>query len=357
MSVGATLRSRPPGPNIADRPGADIALEPKPDEAVAGRLAPTILGTVIQARAGGTMKPRLRLEGARECRCKEDMLLLGALGPIAMFGLTPSTSLNLVRARGQTSSRNVPSFESRWWPAWVRIRPLRAGSPPQSLVAPNEDTAIHQLVNDALSKNYSSICVPLANDAWKERWRSMCLKSSPSAPNSSSMATKPQTEKAERWRAGGCFLRGEVNLSRIDEAERVIGMASDWLELDSPDERVKFDSEVVSANLQSHRPPYTAYLTGSIAGSSAGALPRVVPQHGHDCARAINACLTDTGLSQYRQLSVRIPARVPSEAIAQTAAGFPARRDVPALSTHSPPGQSAQLAPTALDPVATWETK
>lgn len=43
----------------------------------------------------------------------------------------------------------------------------------------------------------------------------MCLKSTPVDSDLDSMAAKLQMEEAETWRAGGCFLRDEVNLTRI----------------------------------------------------------------------------------------------------------------------------------------------
>jgi type II protein arginine methyltransferase len=37
-----------------------------------------------------------------------------------------------------------------------------------------------------------------------------------------------------------------THVLRIDEAMNTIGMISEWLELDSPDDGVRYDSEIVS---------------------------------------------------------------------------------------------------------------
>ena len=68
---------------------------------------------------------------------------------------------------------------------------------------------------------------------------------------------------SEAWRSSPVFLREEVNVTRLgtrgqsskihlqliseraDEAENTIVMLSDWLELDSQDEWVRYDAETV----------------------------------------------------------------------------------------------------------------
>ncbi|KDQ14318.1 hypothetical protein BOTBODRAFT_55479 [Botryobasidium botryosum FD-172 SS1] len=77
--------------------------------------------------------------------------------------------------------------------------------------------------------------------------------------------------------------------------------------------------------------------------------------HVTDYGRAVSACLKNTGLSQYMQLSVRIPIYVPSEAVAQADTGSPARQDAPALFAGLLLGQSVQSAPTELDLASTRE--
>lgn len=55
--------------------------------------------------------------------------------------------------------------------------------------------------------------------------------------------------EADLWRKEGGLLREEVNISRLEESPHLIGMASEWLELDASDEGIRFDSELVSCSL------------------------------------------------------------------------------------------------------------
>jgi protein arginine N-methyltransferase 5 len=52
--------------------------------------------------------------------------------------------------------------------------------------------------------------------------------------------------EADIWRKEGGLRRDEVVISRLEESTNVIAVAADWLELDSPDEGIRFDSELVS---------------------------------------------------------------------------------------------------------------
>ncbi|CAE6494092.1 unnamed protein product [Rhizoctonia solani] len=105
--------------------------------------------------------------------------------------------------------------------------------------------------------------------------------------------------EAELWRAGGGFKREEVNIMRNDQAEHVIGFVSEWLELDSQIEGVRYDSEIaLRQELQ-----YASYL-----GISNVVLPS--PRRGQEVttyARAINDCLASSAVSPYLYLSIRIP--------------------------------------------------
>ncbi|KAG8679037.1 methyltransferase protein, partial [Ceratobasidium sp. 394] len=125
-------------------------------------------------------------------------------------------------------------------------------------------------IEDALTASYDSVALYITNDRWKDRWQKMCL-SQPGAGSSSSDASQDQkpisrvkvqnTEsgnlkivsgpkdaeslmEAELWRTAGGFQREELNVVRNDQAEYVIGFASDWLELGSLEEGVRFDSEI-----------------------------------------------------------------------------------------------------------------
>lgn len=82
--------------------------------------------------------------------------------------------------------------------------------------------------------DYDQVCIPLANASWQERWERMCTISSSGtmmdlgasgtmmdlgASMSSSASARANGEdltkrEAEKWRAGGGFGRGEVNITR-----------------------------------------------------------------------------------------------------------------------------------------------
>src|SRR5258708_437021 len=139
---------------------------------------------------------------------------------------------------------------------------------PSELLRPREgSTILYDFIKETTAKNtYGSICIPITNDIWKKRWKEMCLIEH----GTSSSECKRDVElqwAAENWRAGysGSFHLNEVNITRlglwqchqvqsgisdlgvsvIEEAEGTIGMAADWLELDSPDAWVRYDSELV----------------------------------------------------------------------------------------------------------------
>jgi hypothetical protein len=97
------------------------------------------------------------------------------------------------------------------------------------------------LIHDVLENEiYDSICMPIANAKWAERWRSMCMSSESSRAPDGAAIRRSQHEKAtqkdppfdrssdptrdsalqtsaEAWRAGtsGRFQRDEVNLTKI----------------------------------------------------------------------------------------------------------------------------------------------
>ncbi|KDN44206.1 hypothetical protein RSAG8_05679, partial [Rhizoctonia solani AG-8 WAC10335] len=180
-------------------------------------------------------------------------------------------------------------------------------------------------IDSALGANYDSVSLFLVNERWKTRWQKMCLSGPQTPPNrpdslqgqrspariklentASGQFRVPSDQKdaeiemeAELWRAGGGFKREEVSIMRNDQAEHVIGFVSDWLELDSQIEGVRYDSEIaLRQELQ-----YASYL-----GISNVVLPS--PRRGQEVttyARAINDCLSSSAVSPYMTLSIRIP--------------------------------------------------
>ena len=131
---------------------------------------------------------------------------------------------------------------------------------------PNYETPILRLLSASKAKGYDTVCIPLTNEKWQERWRNMCL-----SPEDEAEKDDSAERISEAWRSNPGFFRGEVNvtrlgarpeppnapshscilLKRVDEAENTIVMLSDWLELDSQDEWVRCDAETVQRLIQS----------------------------------------------------------------------------------------------------------
>jgi protein arginine N-methyltransferase 5 len=122
----------------------------------------------------------------------------------------------------------------------------------------------------------------------------MCLSNTNGTPRDSALE-----QKAEVWRSGAApFQLDEVVLQRMEEGENVIAFASDWIHLDSPDEWVRYDSEL--ALMQEIG--WAVYLNLSVL-----ILP--TPRHREQIAsygRAVNAGIRLLATSQL-QLSVQIP--------------------------------------------------
>ncbi|PSR79042.1 hypothetical protein PHLCEN_2v7229 [Hermanssonia centrifuga] len=182
---------------------------------------------------------------------------------------------------------------------------------------------------EAKSAGYDAICLPLTNDKWKARWRDMCL-----IPAGGTLDRVSLEHQAEDWRSAPGFMKDEVTITHLEEAEAVIAMVSDWLELDAADEWVRHDAEIALHQELA----YASYLNIHTA---------ILPPprnraHAASYARSINAALS---LVPYMQLSVRLPIYDPS--MIQIDA-------TPPNSTSSTPSQ-----PVALDDnhpsIATWE--
>lgn len=187
------------------------------------------------------------------------------------------------------------------------------------------------------SQGYDVVVLDLANERWKERWERLCLanpadlpsvsgssvtqpspltavqmssggamlarsssrqglnsftaggpRQSPS-PAASSMGTSFATtaREAEEWRKAPAFKRSEVNLTKLEETEGVVALASQWIELDSADEGVRLDCELALRQELA----YASYL-----GISNVVIPPPSSDPARrpflaDYARAVNSCL------------------------------------------------------------------
>lgn len=161
-------------------------------------------------------------------------------------------------------------------------------------------------IEEALQDSYNGLCLNITNDEWRRRWTSLCLTTPSPAEGGSvlmplSDELKEQQRVAELWRVSDAFKKSEVNITKLEEAENIVGLASEWLELDSPDEWVRQDSELALRQELA----YASYLNLATV---------VLPpprnrQHITDYARAINGCFTNSPpvLSSYVYLTIRIP--------------------------------------------------
>ncbi|KAF8199579.1 shk1 kinase-binding protein 1 [Pholiota molesta] len=140
------------------------------------------------------------------------------------------------------------------------------------------ETPVLKLVDDAKDKGYKRLCIPLTTAKWEARWTRMCL-----LPTESSDEDKEQAKEAEQWRLNPGFQREEVTITRLDEAEGVIVMISEWLELDAADDWVRHDAEIALKQELA----YASYLNVQAAILPA---PRN-RDHVASYARIVNSCL------------------------------------------------------------------
>jgi protein arginine N-methyltransferase 5 len=126
----------------------------------------------------------------------------------------------------------------------------------------NSETPVLRLAAEARAKGYDTLSLPITTEKWRKRWAEMCLVGVDATDTEEQAATRA----AEAWRLRPGFLKDEVTISRLgepvlqilqclvltqslqrtaDEAEGVIVMVSEWLELDSPDDGIRHDAEIV----------------------------------------------------------------------------------------------------------------
>ncbi|TIB95209.1 NPL4-domain-containing protein [Wallemia mellicola] len=178
----------------------------------------------------------------------------------------------------------------------------------------NENPSILDHVNQSFEYDYDAITLPFTKSSWKDRWQRYCVaneedvkkgraRASYIAGQSENVVQDRQIAKeAEIWRLTRVYERKEVNVSKLDECESIIAFASDWLELDSPDEGIRFDSEIALKQ----EVAYASYL-------SIHTLILPPPRNRKfisDYARSVMAALDS---STYLQISVMIPVSDPTE--------------------------------------------
>lgn len=130
---------------------------------------------------------------------------------------------------------------------------LQPPYPPLPTTPHPSNSPLETAVTSTLSTtDYDTVCIPLTNQHWQERWERLCLRPVEEEldPNSQAALTRDLAREivdreADIWRKEGGLRRGELNVSRLEETQGLIAVASEWLELDSSDEGIRFDSELV----------------------------------------------------------------------------------------------------------------
>lgn len=209
---------------------------------------------------------------------------------------------------------------------------LTADLTPTTAAALNGLSPAQKTLALSRSQGYDLIVLELANERWKERWERLCLANPADLPSTSTSTAptlnmpaggaalarsssrqglnsfsanggrhspSPTTSnagqtfaniarEAEDWRSAPAFKRSEVNLTKLEETEGVIALASPWIELDSPDEGVRLDCELALRQELA----YASYLgISNVVVPPPSSDPARRPFLA-DYARAINSCLT-----------------------------------------------------------------
>lgn len=248
------------------------------------------------------------------------------------------------------------------------------GAALQGLSAPSRSLAVSR------SKGYSGITIELTNERWRERWSRLCLAGiedtngikpaiwkggdpggmggswevlahisgagglgipydtadGKTLPRSSSRGVLNSKQKdksvdsqstaslgfgnreAEEWRNAPSFHRGELNVSKYEDTEGITAVISPWLELDSIDEGIRFDSEIALRQEVS----YASHLgISTIILPPPSSDPACRPYLG-DYARAIAGLLVSRGSETpaaglFTKLAIRLPISSPYN-LAQT---------------------------------------
>lgn len=138
---------------------------------------------------------------------------------------------------------------------------------PHPTPSPLQQTIAHTVG----ATDYDAVCVPLTNGRWQDRWERLCLRPADDDGGSELGSDRGRDvdrdrdqrdgerdgdgdwprrldtdREADEWRREPALRRDECNVTRLEESQGVIALASEWLEIDSPDEGIRFDSELVS---------------------------------------------------------------------------------------------------------------
>ncbi|WWC66577.1 uncharacterized protein I206_100480 [Kwoniella pini CBS 10737] len=218
-------------------------------------------------------------------------------------------------------------------------------SPAPSLpTTPRPDPSpLQQAISNTLSStDYDLVSLPLTNSLWQDRWERLCLRPvededglTPEQLEAKDKEREKVDLEADIWRRDGGLKRDEVNVSRLEESQAVITTAAEWLELDSPDEGIRFDSEIALRSEMAQ----ALYLSLPVLVIPAPSLINraYLPSY----ARAISNLLQMGGSSAFTQISIRIPISDPVELITQGPAPSQSQSQILLQQQQSQQGNSA----------------
>ncbi|KAF7965889.1 hypothetical protein HWV62_41010 [Athelia sp. TMB] len=258
-------------------------------------------------------------------------------GPMAGRSRPPTTKITKMSSSGWDRFSSLSTYVTT-----DELAHLDISTPTPS---DHNDSTVLRLVTNSRSKGYDSACIPLTTEKWRARWRGMCILSGEGGERDVGAE-----ERAEAWRAAPVFMRDEVTITRLDEAEGVTAMISDWLELDAEDDWVRHDSEIA---LQQEL-AYACYLNVT----SVILPPPRNRAHVASYARAVNECMKGT---PYVRFSVKIPIYNPSIFHPREPSSPTARVGTPRIEIDddpmSSPGGAGKQPPRAPEGElnATWE--
>jgi len=282
----------------------------------------------------------------------------------ALLGLSPpSRSLAVSRAKGY-SSITVEITNERWRERWSRL--CLAGeeeskSQPGSSGQASSTTAWTAGNPGAMGGSWELLAqlsgagglgIPFEGQVGKTMTRSSSrgVLASKQKDEMSNRSITELTREAEEWRQSPIFHRGEVNLSKYEETDGIIGVISPWLELDSTDEGIRFDSEIALRQ----EVAYAAHIgINRILLPPPSSDPACRPYLA-DYARAIAGCLQSRGseapaAGHFMSMSIRLPISSPYN-LAQTLL-----KNTAVLSSS---GSSGSVSPAQLrsDDDWSWQT-
>ncbi|WVO17813.1 hypothetical protein L204_105511 [Cryptococcus depauperatus] len=182
---------------------------------------------------------------------------------------------------------------------------------------------LQQVIQSTIqTSDYDLVSISLTNAKWQARWERLCLHPvyddaesiTPQRLEQRAEARRAVEKEADVWRRDGGLKREEVNVSRLEESQGLVALASEWLEMDSPDEGIRFDSELALRAEFAH----ALYLSLPVLILPAPSLANRAYLASY--ARAISSLLQMGGSSASTQITIRIPISDPLELMHQTPA-------------------------------------